>query len=108
MSERKKLTPVEWEIMECVWNLGGKVAARDVVKQAFPNGEKAYTTVQTILNTLYKKGMLKREKIGMVNFFIPTKSRAKMVEDELSQFVSRVFHGSGHFRAVVRRGCEVG
>lgn len=94
MSDKIKLTPVEWEIMECVWNLGGKVAARDVVKHAFPNGEKAYTTVQTIMNTLHKKGVLKREKLGNVNFFIPTNSRKRMVKEEVNQFVSRVFEGS--------------
>ena len=38
--------------------------------------------------------MLTRVKIGMVNFYSPTKSRSSMVKTELSQFVSRVFHGS--------------
>lgn len=94
MSKQTKLTPVEWEIMEWVWKLGGKVAARDVVKAAYPAGEKAYTTVQTIMNTLHSKGFLQREKIGSVNFFLPTNSRKKMVHAELSHFVSRIFAGS--------------
>lgn len=94
MTKRSKLTPVEWEIMECVWELGEKTTARDVFNHAFPNGEKAYTTVQTILNTLYDKGMLKREKIGMVNFYSPQISRKNMVNTEFSFFLSRVFKGS--------------
>jgi BlaI family penicillinase repressor len=94
MSKRTKLTVVEWEIMESIWKLGKQTTARDVVNHAFPNGEKAYTTVQTILNTLHNKGMLKREKIGMVNFYTPAKSRQRMIKDELSLFVSRAFHGS--------------
>ena len=94
MTEKIKLTPVEWEIMDCVWTLGDKVAVRDVVKHAFPNGEKAYTTVQTIMNKLHAKGVLKRQKIGNVNFFIPTKSQRNMMKQELTQFVSRVFDGS--------------
>jgi len=94
MSNHAKLTPVEWEIMESVWALGPRTTARDVLNHAFPNGEKAYTTVQTIMNTLHKKGMLKCEKIGMVNFYSPTKSRKSMVTTELAAFVSQIFHGS--------------
>ena len=94
MSKHNKLTPVEWEIMESVWSLGNRTTARDVFNHAFPNGEKAYTTVQTILNHLYSKGVLKREKIGMVNFYTPKKSRNNMVKSEFSFFLSRVFNGS--------------
>ena len=94
MSKRSKLTPVEWEIMESVWSLGNRTTARDVFNHAFPNGGKAYTTVQTILNNLHSKGMLKREKIGMVNFYTPKKSRKNMVKSEFSFFLSRVFNGS--------------
>jgi len=94
MSKQNKLTPVEWEIMESVWELGKRTTARDVFNHAFPNAEKAYTTVQTILNNLYNKGMLEREKIGMVNFYSPTKSRKNMVKSEFSFFLSRVFNGS--------------
>ena len=94
MSKQNKLTPVEWEIMESVWKMGNRTTAREVFNYTFPNGEKAYTTVQTILNNLYNKGMLKREKIGMVNFYTPKKSRKNMVKSEFSFFLSRVFNGS--------------
>jgi BlaI family penicillinase repressor len=94
MSKRNKITPVEWEIMESVWSLGNRTTARDVYDHAFPHGEKAYTTVQTILNNLHSKGMLKREKIGMVNFYTPKKSRKNMVKSEFAFFLSRVFDGS--------------
>ncbi len=89
-----KLTPVEWEIMEAVWDIGGKPSVREVVDFAYPEGEKAYTTVQTMMNTLEKKGLLRREKKGMVNFYQPVKSRNQMVKTELSTLVTRVFDGS--------------
>lgn len=94
MAEQNKLTPAEWEIMESIWGLKNQVSVRDVVEHAYPNGEKAYTTIQTIMNTLEKKGFLKCEKIGMVNFYKPTESREKIAKMELSQLLSRVFHGS--------------
>ena len=94
MKKRRKLTPAEWEIMEAIWELGGSPSVRDVMERAFPNGEKAYTTVQTIMNTLERKGLLRRKKIGLVNFYTPTSPRDDLVRDEMSSLVSRVFDGS--------------
>lgn len=92
--KRSKITPVEWEIMEAIWALGGSPSVRDIMEHAYPNGEKAYTTVQTTMNTLEKKGFLRRRKIGLVNFYTPTRSRDEMVRRELSGMVSRIFDGS--------------
>ncbi len=89
-----KLTQVEWDIMEAVWDLGGRPSVRDVLEHLYPNGEKAYTTVQTIMNNLVKKELLSPQKIGLVNFYAPTKTRAHMVAQETSSLVSRIFHGS--------------
>lgn len=94
MSNTEKLTPAEWEIMETIWQLGGAPSVREVLEKAFPNGQKAYTTVQTIMNILEKKGLLKRKKQGLVNFYKPAKSREQMVKFEMSQLVSRMFKGS--------------
>ena len=94
MSNIEKLTPAEWEIMEAIWQLGGASSVRDVLEKAFPEGQKAYTTVQTIMNILEKKGLLKRKKQGLVNFYKPTRSREQMVKFEMSLLVSRMFKGS--------------
>ncbi|MBN1998952.1 BlaI/MecI/CopY family transcriptional regulator [candidate division KSB1 bacterium] len=94
MSNDTKLTQVEWEILENVWKLGKSVSARQVHETAFPHGEKAFTTVQTILTTLVKKNVLHCEKIGMVNFYTPVKSRKAMLVDQLSLVASQMFHGS--------------
>ena len=94
MSKQAKLTPVEWEIMESAWAIGKRVTARDVHNHAFPNGEKAYTTVQTILNKLHQKGFLKCEKLGMVNYFSAKKSRTMMLKEEILSVSRQLFHGS--------------
>ena len=94
MKRKPGLTAVEWEIMEAIWELGGSPAVRDVLDHAFPNGEKAYTTVQTIMNNLVGKGHLARRKTGLVNFYTPVKKRSQMVRKETSNLLSRVFHGS--------------
>lgn len=88
------LTPAEWELMEVIWKRGDAPSIREVQETAYPNGEKAYTTVQTIMNILVKKGYLSRKKIGLVNFYTPLKSRKQVVDKEMDQVVDRVFQGS--------------
>jgi predicted transcriptional regulator len=85
--------------MEGVWQCEGKaspygITVREVHNQLYPRGQKAYTTVQTIMNILFEKGFLKREKIGMVNFYTPTVSREEMARQETHTLVSRAFGGS--------------
>ena len=94
MPPRDRLTPVEWEIMEAVWALGGGPSVRDVVDHAYPHGEKAYTTVQTLMNTLERKGVLRRRKVGLVNFYRPKRTRAQMAQSEMGVLLERVFGGS--------------
>jgi BlaI family penicillinase repressor len=94
MARKLGLTRAEWEIMETVWELGGSPSVRDVLEHAYPNGEKAYTTVQTVMNTLERKGLLGREKIGLVNFYTPLRPREYLVKAEMRSIVSRIFDGS--------------
>ena len=94
MAQNSKLTPAEWLIMEAIWRLGGSPTVREVLEYAFPGGEKAYTTVQTVMNTLEKKQLLTRRKVGLVNFYKPARSRDDMIKAEMSSLLSRVFDGS--------------
>ncbi len=94
MANKLKLTPAEWEIMETIWNLGGSNSVREVLEHAFPNGEKAYTTVQAFMNILVDKKLLKRKKTGLVNFYRPARSRDAVVKAEMSSLLTRVFEGS--------------
>ena len=94
MKQQKRLTQVEWEIMEGVWQSSTPVTAREVLTRLYSHGEKAYTTVQTIMNILVDKGFLTKEKIGMVNFYAPTLSREEATRAEARSLVSRLFQGS--------------
>jgi predicted transcriptional regulator len=94
MSKQPKLTPAEWIIMKTVWELDRPASVRDVLEHAFPNGERAYTTVQTVMNTLEKKKLLRHEKTGLVNFYSPTRPQDEVIKAEMASLVSRVFGGS--------------
>lgn len=94
MSKKRELTPVEWEIMDAVWAIDGPATVRDVLEHAYPNGEKAYTTVQTTMNTLVRKKLLRSKKTGLVNFYQARRTRESIVRAETSTLLSRAFQGS--------------
>ncbi len=94
MTGKPKLTPAEWEIMQAVWAHEEAVTVRDVLEYLYPGGEKAYTTVQTVMNTLLKKNLLVRKKIGLVGFYVPTRTREESTRQETSRLVTRIFGGS--------------
>lgn len=95
MNSPKNLTPLEWELMNTVWKFKDHpITVRQVLERAYPNGEKAYTTVQTIMNHLTEKGFLLRKKIGPVNVYSPNVSAVKTKKNEMHRFVDKVFDGS--------------
>jgi len=89
-----RLAPSEWEIMNVIWEINHKTTVREVLDLKYPEGEKAYTTIQTVMNKLVEKGFLNREKIGLVNFYSPKKNRTSSIKSETTHFVKNVFNGS--------------
>ncbi len=95
MKRPEHLTPLEWEIMNVVWTFERfPITVRQVLERAYPKGEKAYTTVQTIMNNLTEKDLLLREKIGPVNVYKPRISADVAQKKETFRFVDKVFNGS--------------
>ncbi|MFC1554028.1 BlaI/MecI/CopY family transcriptional regulator [candidate division KSB1 bacterium] len=89
-----KLGKAEWEVMDTIWSLKGQPSVREVLDTAYPNKEKAYTTVQTTMNNIAEKGYLRRIKIGAVNFYKPLIKREDLIQGETFTFVNKVFNGS--------------
>ena len=89
-----ELSAAEWEIMQEMWSAGAPLAVRDVLERAYPNAEKAYTTVQTLMNILVAKGFLKRKKVGLVNFYSTAVAREKILRKSLATAAGRMFAGS--------------
>ena len=94
LRSKKKLSVLEWELMEFVWQHNKAISVREVLDLAYPNGEKAYTTIQTVMNKLVEKGFAQKEKIGLVNFYSPVKARTESLTQEISGFLNRTFGGS--------------
>jgi len=93
MARRKTehLTPLEFEIMNVLWETGP--ANVQTVQQHLAR-ELAYTTVQTMLNILHRKGKVKRTLKDRAYFYKPAVSRRQVVGQTLGDLVDRLFGGS--------------
>jgi BlaI family transcriptional regulator, penicillinase repressor len=93
MTRRKteRLTPLELEIMEVLWEAG---AANVQAVQQRLRRELAYTTVQTMLNILHRKGKVKRALKDRAYFYKPAVSRSQVVRQAVSDLVEHLFGGS--------------
>lgn len=95
MAARKhELSAAEWELMAVIWDAGTPMTVREVMDAAYPNDEKAYTTVQTLMNILVEKGVLRREKMGPVNIYTAVVRREKVLDASMSTVADRMFRGS--------------
>jgi BlaI family transcriptional regulator, penicillinase repressor len=80
--------------MQIIWEHSEPLTVRQVLDFAYPKSEKAYTTVQTLMNILADKGILKREKNGPLNYYAATSSREKFLKRSLSTVAKHMFDGS--------------
>ncbi len=93
MAQRKteRLTPLELEIMKVLWETG---AANVQTVQQRLERELAYTTVQTMLNILHRKGKVKRTLKDRAYFYRPAVSRSQVVKQAVNDLVEHLFGGS--------------
>lgn len=89
--QTEQLTPLELEIMHVLW----EVAPANVqTVQRHLKRELAYTTVQTMLNILLRKGKVKRMLKNRAYFYQPVVSRSHVKRKQISDIVDRLFGGS--------------
>ncbi|GAA2812687.1 MULTISPECIES: BlaI/MecI/CopY family transcriptional regulator [Kitasatospora] len=71
----RRLGELEAEIMDRLWSWGRPATVREVVDDINRDRPVAYTTVMTVADILYGKGLLRREKQGRAWLYEPTGSR---------------------------------
>ena len=89
--EPTPLTKLELQIMQVIWRQGASNVA--AVQEGLPQ-QLAYTTVQTMLNILHRKGKLKRELHGRAFAYSATVTEAKASTHAVRDLVDRMFGGS--------------
>lgn len=86
------LTPLELEIMTVLWEIGP--ANVQTVQAQLTARDLAYTTVQTMLNVLERKGKVKRRLKDRAYFYQPIVSRQKATAQAVGEMLDRFFGGS--------------
>ena len=88
-----RLTPLELQLMQVLWEQGPKTVQE--VQQALGSKRKlAYTTVQTMLNLLYRKRKVKRVLQNRAYVYNPIVSREEAARHAVDDMVDRMFGGS--------------
>jgi predicted transcriptional regulator len=90
-SRKDGLTKLELKIMQVIWKRGNSTVA-EVQGEIEP--ALAYTTVQTVLNILERKGKLKRELEGRAFVYSAKVSEERAVGQSLRDMIDRMFGGS--------------
>ncbi len=89
----RQLTPLELRIMIVLWTLGPSNV--QTVQDNLSNSPRlAYTTVQTMLNVLHRKGRVKRALRGRAYEYEPLLSRDRAVRHAVRDIIDRLFGGS--------------
>jgi BlaI family transcriptional regulator, penicillinase repressor len=85
------MTPLELKIMQVLWRLG---PSQVQVVQKELEGDLAYTTVQTMLNVLERKGRVTRRLRGRAYEYRAAVTEEKTLGRAVADLVDRMFGGS--------------
>ena len=87
------LTPLELDIMKAVWRRP-PISVRSVQEAIRPSRKLAYTTVMTIMDRLYHKGVLTRKFQGRTHFYEPLIAYSDARDEAMNTLIESFFDGS--------------
>ena len=79
----------EIDLLKVMWQLG-EAKVRDIHESLCPDGECAFTTVQTLLRIMCKKGLVRKRSERRTDFYTPVYT----LENATSRFVDKLFDGA--------------
>lgn len=88
------LGELEKEVMDLVWELKN-CSARDVLTRLAKDKKLAYTTVATILQRLYDKGLLSRKESTHGHIYSPKVSKEKYTKNVAQTFLKKFIDSFG-------------
>lgn len=88
----KELTKAEEQIMRYLWELE-KAFLKDIVEK-FSDPKPAYTTVQTVVRVLTKKGFIGYDTFGKTNQYYPLVAKNEYFSGYFRGVVKNFFNGS--------------
>jgi predicted transcriptional regulator len=79
----------ELDLLKAMWRLG-EAKVRDIHEAVCPNGECAFTTIQTLVRIMCKKGLVKKRSEGRTDYYTPVYT----LDSAASRFVDKVYDGA--------------
>ena len=92
MGDRLELGPLELKVLEVLWERNRATTVRNV-QPSFPR--LAYTTLMTTLDRLYRKGVLRRFRLGRAFGYEPRCSRDQLFGRMVSGRVTELLAACG-------------
>lgn len=74
--------------MQVLWDSGRPAAVREVLEELQRDRSIAYTTVMTVLDNLFQKGVLERELQGRAFIYRPVRTREQYTADMMEEVLS--------------------
>lgn len=95
MPRHRQVTPteVELEILHVLWEHQPS-SVRDVVDELNRQRTRAYTSILSMLNVMFEKGLVTRELRGRAHVYRARKSREKTLGTVVKDVLGRAFQGS--------------
>ena len=102
------LTREELRIMKVIWR-DGEATVRDVCDAVTRKKRSAYTTIQTHMQILERKGVLSRRKRGKSYLYSPVFSRGQALRNQVDDLLQRFFDGNPEslVKTVLKQQSEV-
>ena len=79
----------ELDVLKVLWELGSG-SVREVHRRLCPDGELAFTTVQTLLRIMEEKGLVEHRAEGRTFIYSPRQTRERVA----ARFLNKVFDGA--------------
>lgn len=93
---------LESAVMHVLWGLGRPAVVREVLQELERDRSLAYTTVMTVMDNLFQKGILERELDGRAYRYRPVRTREQHTADLMDEALS----GSGDSAATLMHFVE--
>ena len=91
----KNLSGLEQKAMDIVWSLD-TCSVREVWNRLDKRKKFAYTTVATLLQRLYKKGLLTRNYKNFIIYYTPKLSKKDYGKNLVQSFINKFFSSFGN------------
>ncbi|MDP2684340.1 MAG: BlaI/MecI/CopY family transcriptional regulator [bacterium] len=85
---------LEREVMEIIW-VKRSVTVREIFEQIKQKRKIAYTTVMTIMDRLFTKGILKRKKLGKTYLYNSFVTKSDFFEKTSKNIINDLIHDFG-------------